>query len=135
MNTPARVLVGCTEKTTRTAGGGGAAVTSNVPLMAGVSPVAVARNVKSFPVRLTAMSENRATPPTALTDVVPVRLTPAGLPFSDSVTVPVNPDAVLPVESTAATCMSGVILAPTCTVLGSTVNSSVFAGGGSEDVT
>ena len=73
-------------------------------------------------------SLNVATPPTALTTVVPERVPGAGLPPSATVTVSVNPSRRLPTESCAATSTGGVMAAPPIVLLGWVVNASLAAG-------
>ncbi len=69
-----------------------------------------------------------ATPATALTLVVPASVPPPGLVAIASVTVPVNPVAVLLEPSSAVTTTAGVMVAPAVVVVGCTVIASCVAG-------
>src|SRR6266576_1691892 len=71
--------------------------------------------------------ENVATPATAVAVVAPARVPPPGLAPTASVTLPVNPVAVLPCASRAVTCTAGVIGAPAVVLVGWTVNASCAA--------
>ena len=68
-----------------------------------------------------------ATPPTAVTLVVPASVPPAGLVPIATVTVPAKPGTGFPSASRALTCTAGVIAAPAPVVVGATVNASWLA--------
>src|SRR6267143_3215526 len=68
-----------------------------------------------------------ATPATAATVAVPPSVPPPGFVPSATVTVPVNPLAVLPSPSRAVTCTAGAIAAPAVVVVGCTVKTSCVA--------
>jgi hypothetical protein len=72
---------------------------------------------------------NVATPATAATDSVPLKVAPPGLLPNATVTVPVNA-AVLPRASCAVTWIAGVIGSPATTALGCAENTSSVAGPG-----
>src|SRR5207249_7487029 len=90
----------------------------------GLSPLAAAVRVYPLALLLTLRSENVATPATAATLVVPASVPLPGFAPSATVTVPVQPVAVFPCASCAATCTAGVIAAPAVALLGCTVNTS-----------
>src|SRR5882672_328587 len=73
---------------------------------------------------------NVATPATAGWVAVPDSVPPPGLVPIATATFPVNPVAVLPNVSRAATCTAGVITAPAGALLGGTVNTSCFTAAG-----
>src|SRR5437762_3560969 len=125
---PAVALVGCTLKTSTL---GAPAVTLNAALVAPPpTPEAPAVSVYPVPVLLMLNPENVAMPPPAATLVVPVSAPAPGFFPSATVTYPVNPVAVLPSPSCAVTCTAGVIGAPAVTLVGCTVNTSLFAAAG-----
>ena len=62
--------------------------------------------------------ENVPTPATAAAVVVPDRVPPLGLVPIATVTLPLNPDAVLPWASCAVTCTAGVTTDPAVVVVG-----------------
>src|SRR6266516_3888939 len=74
--------------------------------------------------------EKAATPATAATIVLPVRVPPAGFVPMIRVTLSVNCVAVLPNASRAVTSTWGVIVAPAFAVLGGTVKTSWVAAAG-----
>src|SRR6266542_4884262 len=74
--------------------------------------------------------EKVATPPEAAMLVVPASVPPAGLVPIATVTLPVNPVAVLPSASRAVTCTAGVIAAPAVTFEGWTEKNRSLAAPG-----
>src|SRR5690349_14861107 len=124
MVAPAAVVEGWFEKTRWL---GGPAVTSNEPLVAPVGPVADALRVYASPALLMLRLVKDATPATAGTDGVPVRVPPAGLLAIAIVTIPAKPVATLPWASRAVTSTCGVIALPAATLLGCTVKASCDA--------
>src|SRR5205814_2028154 len=119
---PAAVLVGSTDNTRLEAL---TAVVLSVGLVVLPAPVAV--RVSPVPPYSTAFPANVATPPDAAWVAVPDKAPPDGLVPMASVTLPVNPVAVLLLASRAVTCTAGVIVAPADVVLGSTENTSCVA--------
>src|SRR5204863_8553580 len=84
---PATVFDGCTVKASWVAVPG---VISNAVLVPGVKPLALAVSVYPVPVLLSVKGANLATPFTAATVVVPLRVLPPGLEPSATVTLPVK---------------------------------------------
>src|SRR5207249_3999865 len=127
--TPTCVLLGCTPNARCVAGGGGAAVMLNALLVAGVRVGRAAGRVWAVATLSIGRFVNVATPFTAFTG-----------PLPDSVAAPAWPRArdiagvklgtVLPDASRAVTVTAGVIVAPTCVLLGCTPNARCVAGGG-----
>ena len=70
---------------------------------------------------------NVATPPAAVTVVVPARVPPLGLVPSATVTLPANALTRFPCASRAATCTAGLIVRAATAVLGCTVKTSWVA--------
>ncbi len=68
-----------------------------------------------------------ATPPTAVTIVVPASVPPPAFVPIATVMLPANPVARLPLWSSAVTCTAGVIVAPAPVVIGCTVKTSWLA--------
>src|SRR2546428_13990142 len=68
-----------------------------------------------------------ATPATAAAVAVPASVPPLGFVPIATVTLPVNPLAVLPWASRTVTCTAGVIVAPAVVVVGCTVKTSCVA--------
>src|SRR5437762_10019018 len=68
-----------------------------------------------------------ATPPTAVTPVVPARVPPPAFVPIATVTLLPNPVATLPCASSAVTWTAGAIVAPAVALLGSTLNTSCAA--------
>src|SRR5438445_138255 len=97
----------------------------NAVLVALPAPVAV--SVYPVPTLSIDSPANVATPPDAAWVAVPDKAPPDGLVPMASVTLPVNPVAVLLLASSAVTCTAGVIAAPADVVLGSTENTSCVA--------
>ena len=73
---------------------------------------------------------NVATPPAAVTVVVPARVPPLGLVPSATVTLPANALTRFPCASRAATCTAGLIVRAATAVLGCTVKTSCVTGPG-----
>src|SRR5947209_5896111 len=119
---PADVVLGSTENTSCVAV---PAVMLNAVLVALPAPVAV--SVYPVPTLSIDSPANVATPPDAAWVAVPDKAPPDGLVPMASVTLPVNPVAVLLLASRAVTCTAGVIVAPADVVLGSTENTSCVA--------
>src|SRR5207253_1847070 len=119
---PADVVLGCTEKTSCVAV---PAVILNAVLVALPAPVAV--SVYPVPTLLIDSPANVATPPDAAWVAVPDKAPPDGLVPMASVTLPVNPVAVLPLASRAVTSTAGVIAPPATVLVGCTVNTRVAA--------
>src|SRR5437773_11949473 len=71
-----------------------------------------------------------ATPPTAVTPVVPARVPPAAFVPIATVTLLPNPVATLPCASSAVTWTAGAIVAPAVALFGSTLNTSCAAAPG-----
>src|SRR5438874_1378826 len=115
---PAVAVVGCTLKTSTL---GAPAVTLNAALVPPLTPEAPAVSVPPL------SPENVATPAPAATLVVPVSAPAPGLFPSATVTDAVKLVTVLPNPSCAVTCTAGVIGAPAVTLVGCTVNTSLFA--------
>src|SRR5438309_3083715 len=72
-------------------------------------------------------AENVGPPPTAASVPPPDSAPPAALVPMASVTLPVNPVAVLPFASRAVTSTAGAMLAPATVLVGCTVNTRVAA--------
>src|SRR5438132_9792425 len=104
---PADVVLGSTENTSCVAV---PAVMLNAVLVALPAPVAV--SVYPVPTLSIDSPANVATPPDAAWVAVPDKAPPDGLVPMASVTLPVNPVAVLLLASSAVTCTAGVIVAP-----------------------
>src|SRR5438034_1025399 len=121
---PAVAVVGCTLKTSTL---GAPAVTLNAALVPPPIPAAPAVSVYPVPVLLMLNPENVAMPPAAATLDVPERAPPPGIAPIATATEPLNAVAVLPCASCAVTCTAGVIGAPAVTLVGCTVNTSLFA--------
>src|SRR5205807_5996204 len=119
---PADVVFGSTVKTSGVAV---PAVMLNAVLVVVPAPVAV--SVYPVPTLSIDSPANVATPPDAAWVAVPDKAPPDGLVPMASVTLPVNPVAVLLLASSAVTCTAGVIAAPADVVLGSTENTSCVA--------
>src|SRR2546422_823888 len=116
---PAVVLLGCTENTSCVAV---PAVILNAALVPVAGPVALAVSVYPFPTLSIDSPANVATPPDAAWVAVPDNAPPDGLVAMASVTLPVNPVAVLPFASRAVTSTAGVMLPPATVLVGCTVN-------------
>src|SRR5438445_10019977 len=97
----------------------------NAVLVALPAPVAV--SVYPVPTLSIDSPANVATPPDAAWVAVPDKAPPDGLVPMASVTLPVNPVAVLLLASSAVTCTAGVIAAPADVLLGCTENTSCVA--------
>src|SRR5438034_2208981 len=121
---PADVVLGCTENTSCVAV---PAVILNAVLVPVAGPVALAVRVYAVPTLLIDSPANVATPPVAAWVAVPDKTPPDGLVPMASVTLPVNPVAVLPFASRAVTSTAGVILPPATVLVGCTVNTRVAA--------
>ena len=124
---PAAVFPGWTVNTSRVAA---AAVTANPMLVVTASPVLDAVSVYPVPVLSMFSVPNVATPLTAACVVVPDSVPPPALLPIATVTLPVNPLAVLPNWSRAVICTAGVMGAPAGTSVGCTVKASCFAAAG-----
>ncbi len=85
---PATVLDGCTVKASWVVVPG---MMSNAVLVTGAKPLALAVSVYPVPVLLRLKSKKVATPLTAATGVVPLRIAPPGFVPSATVTLPVKP--------------------------------------------
>src|SRR5437016_7574691 len=83
----ATVLDGCTVKASWVVG---PVMMSNAVLVAGAKPLALAVSVYPVPVLLRLKSKKVATPLTAATGVVPLRIAPPGFVPSATVTLPVK---------------------------------------------
>jgi len=127
MATPAVALLGWTLKTSCAAA---PTVTLNALLVAGVTPVAAAASVYPVPTLLMLRFAKVATPPTAVTPVVPARVPPPAFVPIATVTLLPNPVATLPCASSAVTWTAGAIVAPAVALLGSTLNTSCAAAPG-----
>src|SRR2546428_7910911 len=103
---------------------------SNAALVAEVKPLTLAASVYPVPVLLRLKSTNVATPFTAATGVVPLRIAPPGFVPSAIVTLPVKLGTGFPAASSAVTCTAGLIAAPASVVDGWTVKASWVAGSG-----
>src|SRR5947207_2267081 len=104
--------------------------TLNAVLAAGVTPVAAAASVYPVPTLLMLRFAKVATPPTAVTPVVPARVPPPAFVPIATVTLLPNPVATLPCASSAVTWTAGAIVAPAVALLGSTLNTSCAAAPG-----
>src|SRR2546422_309822 len=124
MAPPAVVLLGWTLKTSCV---GVPTATLNAVLVAGVTPVAAAASVYPVPTLLMLRFAKVATPPTAVTPVVPARVPPPAFVPIATVTLLPNPVATLPCASSAVTWTAGAIVAPAVALLGSTLNTSCAA--------
>src|SRR5256886_1271213 len=124
MAAPAVVLLGWTLKTSCV---GVPTATLNAVLVAGVTPVAAAASVYPVPTLLMLRFAKVATPPTAVTPVVPARVPPPAFVPIATVTLLPNPVATLPCASSAVTWTAGAIVAPAVALLGSTLNTSCAA--------
>src|SRR5256885_15566091 len=89
-----------------------------------VLPAPVAVSVYPVPVLSIDSPANVATPPDAAWVAVPDKTPPDGLVPMASVTLPVNPVAVLPFASRAVTSTAGVILPPAAGLRGGTGGTS-----------
>src|SRR2546425_3423549 len=103
------------------------AVILNAVLVPVAGPVALAVRVYAVPTLSMLAAENVATPATAATGPPPDSVPPPALVPMASVTLPVNPVAVLPFASRAVTSTAGAMLAPATVLVGCTVNTSVPA--------
>src|SRR6266480_3754546 len=121
---PAVVVLGCTLNTNCVAV---PAVMLNAVLVPVTGPGALAVSVYPVPTLSIDRPVNVATPPDAAWVAVPDKAPPDGLVPMASVTLPVNPVAVLLLASRAVTCTAGVIAAPADVVLGCTENTSCVA--------
>src|SRR5690349_10723385 len=121
---PATVFDGCTVKASWVAAPG---VMSNPLLVTGAKPAALAVSMYPVAVLLRLRSPNVATPPTAVTSVVPLSVAPPGLLASAMLTDPVKPDARFPSASSARIFTAGEIWCPATAVLGSVPNTSCVA--------
>src|SRR2546425_189721 len=124
MLAPATAPVGCTVNTWVAAL---PAVTLNAVLVPVAGPVALAVRVYAVPTLSMLAAENVATPATAASGPPPDSVPPPALVPMASVTLPVNPVAVLPFASRAVTSTAGAMLAPATVLVGCTVNTSVPA--------
>src|SRR6266550_6101806 len=118
------VVLGCTENTNCVAV---PAVILNAVLVPVTGPGALAVSVYPVPTLSIDRPANVATPADAACVAVPDKAPPDGLVPVASVTLPVNPVAVLLLASRAVTCTAGVIAAPADVVLGCTENTSCVA--------
>src|SRR5690348_10365475 len=100
---------------------------SNVLLVTGEKPAALAVSVYPVAVLLRLRSPNVATPPTAVTGVVPLSVAPPGLPASAMLTDPANPDARIPSASNARIVPAAEIWCPATAVLGSVPHTGSLA--------
>src|SRR5256884_5237210 len=103
---PATVLDGCTVKASWVVVPG---MRWNAVLVAGARPLAFAVSVYPVPVLLRLKWKKVATPLTAATGVVPLRIAPPGFVPSATVTLPVKPGTRFPSTSSARTFTAGVI--------------------------
>ena len=87
------------------------------------SPAAVTSNVRSLATTSIRTFVKVAIPATAATVVVPSNSAPATFGVSASVTLPVNPVAMLPSASFTNTCSAGAIVAPAVTEIGTAPSS------------
>src|SRR5579862_1556895 len=117
-------LLGCTVKASLAAAPN---VTLNAPLVAPVSPEALADSVYPVPAALMFRFENVATPATAATGDVPLNVPPDGLVPMAMLTELVAVVTRLPSESSMLTAIAGVIEFPETTLLGCRANTSLFA--------
>src|SRR5690242_7963840 len=124
MAAPASVFDGWTVNTSCAAVPG---AMSNAVLVIGVNPEAAAVNVYPAPALLMVRSKNVATPPTAVTGVVPLSVPPLGLLASAMLTDPVNPGTRFPSASSARTFTAGEIWCPATVVPGSVPKTSWVA--------
>jgi hypothetical protein len=120
---PATTLLGCTVNTSCVAA---PAVTLNALLVADVSPPALAVSVYPAPTLLILRLENVATPPTAVTGVVPDSVPPPAFVPMAMVTE-FAAETTFPSASSMLTCTAGVIDDPAPTLLGCAVNTSCVA--------
>src|SRR5207248_4630428 len=104
-----------------------AALTANALLVAPVRPVADPVSVYPVPAGFRLKFEKVATPFTAATVLVPVRVPLAGLVPIATVMLVVAVVTVLPCASWIATCTAGVITAPATAVLGDPMKASFAA--------
>src|SRR5439155_630914 len=119
---PAVVVLGCTLNTNCVAV---PAVMLNAALVALPAPAAV--KIGRAPGREMVSPEEVAAPATADTVLVPDKVPLPGFVPVASVSVPVNPVAVLPFPSWAVIWTAGVIAAPAVVVLGCTLNTNCAA--------
>src|SRR5207249_1168293 len=127
--TPTCVLLGCTPNARCVAGGGGAAVMLNALDRKSVGEGEGA--VRGWPGTTLAIGRfaNVATPFTAFTGPLPDSVAPPALARARGIAF-VNLGTVSPDASRAVTVTAGVIVAPTCVLLGCTPNARCVAGGG-----
>src|SRR5262245_10375500 len=112
---PAVVVLGCAVKASDVL------LTSKGVLVAPGKPFASAVRVYPLPGWSTLRSANVATPATAAAVFVPASAPPPGFAPRPTVTLPVNPVAVLSKPSRAVICTAGVIVAPAEVIDGCTV--------------
>src|SRR5688572_15133394 len=103
---------------------------ANGVLVTPVKPFAPAESRYPLPARSINRLGNVATPPTALTVVIPDSVPPEGLTAMAIVTVPVKDVWSAPVLSTARTVTAGNIGRPACVLVGCWPNSSRKVVGG-----
>src|SRR2546425_992667 len=124
MLAPATVLVGCTVNTRVAAV---PAVILNAVLVPVAGPVALAVRVYPVPTLSIETGGAAARPSTATSGAAASIDPPPALVPMASVTLPVNPVAVLPFASRAVTSTAGAMLAPATVLVGCTVNTRVAA--------